>query len=88
MCDHKQSRCSVLSDRKHGIVSGAIAQVLGSRTELLKLNISHCRLRQAGTEVAQALPSSQRLKRLNLSLNELYYGQRRLALQLGQNAAW
>jgi hypothetical protein len=27
------------------------------------------------------------LKRLNLSLNELYYGQRRLALQLGQNAA-
>jgi hypothetical protein len=70
-----------------GIVSGAIAQVLGGCTGLLKLNISHCRLRQAGTEVAQALPSSQTLKRLNLSLNELYYGQRRLALQLGQNAA-
>jgi hypothetical protein len=54
---------------------------------LLKLNISGCRLRQSAIEVAQALPATPTLKRLDLRRNELFYGQRRLGVQLGINAA-
>jgi Ran GTPase-activating protein (RanGAP) involved in mRNA processing and transport len=69
------------------IVGRAIAQLLAGCIGLLKLNISHCSLRQAGIEVSVALPLSSTLRRVNLSQNELFYGQRKLALSLGTNAA-
>jgi hypothetical protein len=53
----------------------------------MRLNITQCKLRQSVLEIAQALPASLTLKRLYLAQNELYYGQRRLALQLGANIA-
>jgi Ran GTPase-activating protein (RanGAP) involved in mRNA processing and transport len=68
-------------------VGRVIAQVLGGCIGLLKLNISHCCLRQAAIEVAAALPNSSTVRRVNLSINELFYGQRKLALTLGANAA-
>jgi Ran GTPase-activating protein (RanGAP) involved in mRNA processing and transport len=67
------------------ICGHAVALVVSGCSSLLKLNVSRCRLRQSVIEIAQALPSAQSLKQLNLSQNELFYGQRRLALQLGAN---
>jgi Ran GTPase-activating protein (RanGAP) involved in mRNA processing and transport len=69
------------------IVGKSIAALLGGCMGLLKLNISHCRLRQAGLDVAVALPNSSTLRRVNLAQNELFYGQRKLALSIGANAA-
>jgi hypothetical protein len=69
------------------IVGHAIAQLLIGCSSLLKLNVSNCRLRNSMIEVAQALPASATLRRLNVSRNELFYGQRRLGLQFGINAS-
>lgn len=52
---------------------------------LLRLNAAGCSLRAAGVDLAQAIGASQALKRVDLSRNELFYGGRRLALQLGGN---
>jgi hypothetical protein len=69
------------------IVGHGIALILSGCTSLVKLNVTQCRLRQSVIEIAQALPSSGTLKRLYLSQNEIHYGQRRVALQLGANIA-
>jgi hypothetical protein len=69
------------------IVGHSIASLLIGCTILLKLNISHCRLRQSLMEIAQSLPASPTLRRINASRNDLFYGQRRLGLQFGVNAA-
>lgn len=69
------------------IVGHSIAEMITNCSGLLKLNISNCRLRQSALEIAQALPATSTLKRLKLSKNELFYGQRRLGVQLGINAA-
>jgi Ran GTPase-activating protein (RanGAP) involved in mRNA processing and transport len=69
------------------IVGHAIAEMITGCTSLFRLNISQCRLRQSMMEIAQALPSSQTLRRINVSRNDLFYGQRRLGLQFGVNAA-
>jgi Ran GTPase-activating protein (RanGAP) involved in mRNA processing and transport len=69
------------------IVGRALAQMLAGCTSLLKLNVSHCALRQSMIDVAQALPQSATLRRLNVARNELFYGRRRLGLQFGINAA-
>jgi Ran GTPase-activating protein (RanGAP) involved in mRNA processing and transport len=69
------------------MVGHSIAQLLIGCTSLLKLNLSQCRLRQSVVEVAQSLPASTTLRRLNVSRNDLYYGRRRLGLQFGINAS-
>jgi Ran GTPase-activating protein (RanGAP) involved in mRNA processing and transport len=68
-------------------VGKALGQLVIGCGQLLRLNLSNCRLRQSAIDIAQALPQTATLKRLNLSKNELYYGQRRLAVQIGSNVA-
>jgi Ran GTPase-activating protein (RanGAP) involved in mRNA processing and transport len=78
---------SLANTGSNAIIGKAVVQVLGGCGGLLKLNINQCCLRQAGIEIAQALPSSSTIKRLYMAKNELYYGQRKFALQFGSNAA-
>jgi hypothetical protein len=68
-------------------VGHSIAVLLSETTTLLNLDASRCQLRQSVIEISQALPNCATLKRLNLSNNDLHYGQRKLALQLGSNVA-
>jgi Ran GTPase-activating protein (RanGAP) involved in mRNA processing and transport len=69
------------------LVGRAIADMISGCTGLQKLNISNCRLRQSAIEIAAALPSSFTIERIDMARNELFYGQRRFALQFGLNAA-
>jgi Ran GTPase-activating protein (RanGAP) involved in mRNA processing and transport len=69
------------------IVGHSIGNLLVGCTSLLKLNISHCRLRQSLMEIAQSLPAATTLRSINAARNDLFYGQRRLGLQFGVNAA-
>ena len=62
-----------------------IAALVRGCSALLRLNVSGCGLRTSGLDVAQAIGASATLKRVDLSRNELFYGGRRLALQLGGN---
>jgi Ran GTPase-activating protein (RanGAP) involved in mRNA processing and transport len=64
-----------------------IALFIQSCSSLIRLNVSHCLLRGSAIEMAQSLPSSTTLKHLNLAKNELFYGGRKLALQLRSNVA-
>ena len=66
-------------------VGSSIAHVVDGCKLLIKLDISACDLKQSALEIAQTLPSSPKLKQLNMAKNGLYIGGRRFALQLGAN---
>jgi Ran GTPase-activating protein (RanGAP) involved in mRNA processing and transport len=68
-------------------VGRGVALLIADCPALLKLDVSRCRLRGSAIEISQSLPNSPTLKYLNLSNNELFYGGRKLALQLGANVA-
>lgn len=64
-------------------VGPAIAEFIDNCSLLLKLDASSCSLRQSAIDIAQSLSNSQKLKRLNLSDNELCIGGKKLMQQLG-----
>jgi Ran GTPase-activating protein (RanGAP) involved in mRNA processing and transport len=78
---------SLANTGSNASIGRSIGQILNGCGGLLRLNVNSCCLRQAGLDVAQALPNSSTLKRLSIAKNELFYGQRRFALQFGANAA-
>ncbi|KAK8884510.1 hypothetical protein M9Y10_043623 [Tritrichomonas musculus] len=68
-------------------VGPAIAEFIDNCSLLLKLDASSCSLRQSVNEIAQALANSQKLKRLNLSDNELCIGGKKVMQQLGSGVS-
>jgi Ran GTPase-activating protein (RanGAP) involved in mRNA processing and transport len=85
--NHSLETVSIANTGCTAICGHSIAALVTGCASLLRLNLNHYRLRQSVMDIAQALPSSPTLKRLSLAQNELFYGQRRLAVQLGANCA-
>lgn len=69
------------------LIGKAVATLIQNCDILQTLEIASCGLKQTGIDVAQAIPKSEKLQELDLSMNSLFVGAKRFAIQLGQNVA-
>lgn len=68
-------------------IGSSFAKVISSCQLLARVEAAGCNMRQTAIDVANAIPSSDKLKRLNLSRNMLHVGGRRFASLLGGSVA-
>jgi len=68
-------------------IGSSIAKLIQNCTVLLRLDAVNCDLRHTAIDIANALPNSEKLKRLNLKKNQLHVGGKRFATLLGSCAA-
>ena len=76
-----------ISNTGCSLIGQSLSKVISNCAVLLRLDAINCDLRNTAIDIANVLPNSEKLKRLNLNNNQLHVGARKLATSLGIGVA-